>query len=45
MTNAYEKFYLAPGANGQERELRLLLSREPEKSNVVPPTPPPKEQH
>jgi modulator of FtsH protease HflK len=45
LTNAYEKFYVAPGAPGQPREIRLLLSREPEKSNVTPPPPPAKDEH
>ncbi len=44
-TNASEKFYLAPGPAGQPRELRLLLSREPEKSNVIPPPAPAADSH
>jgi modulator of FtsH protease HflK len=45
-TNAYEKFFVAPGAAGQPREIRLLLSREPEKSAAtLPPPPPAKDEH
>jgi HflK protein len=38
-TNAQEKFYVAPGADGQPRELRLLLSREPVKPRGLPEIP------
>ncbi|MBI5385286.1 MAG: protease modulator HflK [Verrucomicrobia bacterium] len=40
LTNAQqEKFFVAPGADGQPRELRLLLSREPAKPRSAPEPP------
>lgn len=44
-TNAQEKFFVAPGADGQPRELRLLLSREPMKPKAVPAPAPSTDKH
>jgi modulator of FtsH protease HflK len=45
LTNAYEKFFIAPGPSNRPREIRLLLSREPEKSSATAPPPPVVDKH